>query len=164
MCNELRAYQRKAVEQLIAALKRRPLLVSPTASGKTTIASSLVQRTGLRTLWLAHRKELIDQAAGRLRSHGLDVGVIMAGCKPTPQARVHVASVQTLVRRDKPPAELIVIDESHRATAQTYSAILDAYPDACVVGMTATTVPARWSRARRRVRGTDHRGPDRRVV
>lgn len=138
MRHQLRDYQQRAVDAVIAALSRRPILVLPTGGGKTVCATAIVERLGLPTLWLAHRKELIDQAAHRLDAHGLSVGIIMAGYAPTPLAQVQVASVQTLVRRDKPHAGLVVIDECHHSSADTYGAILDCYPDAARVGLTAT--------------------------
>lgn len=134
----LRDYQRRAVAKVVAALGNRPILVAPTGSGKTVMATALVEELGLPTLWLAHRKELIDQAAHRLSCHGLSVGIVMADFAPMPLSRVQVASVQTLVRREKPHARLIVIDEAHHATASTYGQILDAYPEAARVGLTAT--------------------------
>jgi superfamily II DNA or RNA helicase len=134
----LRDYQRRAVEGVVAALDRRPILVSPTCSGKTLMATALVEELGLPTLWLAHRKELVDQAARRLEAQGLGVGVILAGHAPMPLARVQVASVQTLVRREMPHAELIVADEAHHFTAVTHKQILDSYPNAYRVGLTAT--------------------------
>lgn len=134
----LRDYQQRAVENVIAAMDRRPILVAPTGSGKTVMATALVEQLGVSTLWLAHRKELIDQAAKRLEAHGLVCGIIMAGYAPMPLAQVKVASVQTLIRRDKPPADLIVIDECHHATADSYQSILDAYPEVPIVGLTAT--------------------------
>jgi len=138
MRHELWDYQQRAVGDVISALHRRPILVAPTGSGKTVMATALVEQLGLGTLWLAHRKELIDQAARRLEAHGLVCGIIMAGYASMPLAQVQVASVQTLIRRDKPRADLIVIDECHHATADSYQSILDAYPDARVIGLTAT--------------------------
>ena len=135
---QLRDYQARAVEQVLQKIGRRPILVSPPGSGKTTMATEIVQRLGMPTLWLAHRKELIDQAAARLAAHGLDVGVVMAGCQSDPAAQVQVASVQTLARREAPPAGLVVVDECHHAAAETYQAILDTYGDAALVGLTAT--------------------------
>lgn len=134
----LRDYQRKAVDDIIAALAKRPILVSPVGSGKTTMATEIVDRLGVPTLWLAHRKELIDQAAERLTAHGLSAGIVMSGYDSDPAAQVQVASVQTLVRRAKPPAGLIVVDEVHHAAADSYQGILEAYPDAYIVGLTAT--------------------------
>ena len=135
---ELRQYLRRAVDAVKAELADRPILVAPTGSGKTVMATALVEDLGLPTLWLAHRKELIDQAARRLSAHGLDTGIVMSGYDGSPNAQVQVASVHTLVRRDKPHAALVVIDECHHATAGTYQRILDAYPNAHVVGLTAT--------------------------
>ena len=135
---QLRDYQQRAVCGVLAALDRRPILVAPTGSGKTVMATAIIERLRRPTLWLAHRKELIDQAARRLQAHGLVVGIVMTGHAPMPLASVQVASVQTLIRRDKPDAELIVIDECHHATAESYQSILDAYPTAHVVGLTAT--------------------------
>jgi superfamily II DNA or RNA helicase len=135
---ELRDYQRRAVEAVTAVLDRRPILVSPTGSGKTTMATEIVERRNVPTLWLAHRKELIDQAAARLQAHGLTTGIVMAGYDPFPLAQVQVASIQTLTRRQRPPAGLIVIDECHHAAADSYRTILDGYLDAAVVGLTAT--------------------------
>lgn len=102
------------------------------------MATALVERLGVPVLWLAHRKELIDQAAERLAAHGLRAGVVMAGYQSDPDAGVQVASVQTLVRRDKPPAGLVVVDECHHAAAETYQKILEDYSDAALVGLTAT--------------------------
>lgn len=105
----LRDYQSAAVQAVIRNLNRRPILVAPTGAGKTVMASALVAELGAPTLWLAHRTELIEQAARSLAP--LRVGIIKAGCEPTPGALVQVASVQTLVRREKPPAEIIIVDE-----------------------------------------------------
>jgi superfamily II DNA or RNA helicase len=135
---ELRAYQRRAVDDVLARLDRRPILVSPTGSGKTTMATEIVERLGMPTLWMAHRKELIDQAAERLEAHGLKTGIVMSGYDGNPDAQVQVASIQTLVRREKPPAGLIVVDECHHAAADSYQNVLAAYPDAHIVGLTAT--------------------------
>jgi len=64
-----------------------------------------------RALWLAHRKELVEQAHAHLSTLGIDAGIIMSGFDPTSGAPVQVASVQTLARREAPPADIIVIDE-----------------------------------------------------
>jgi len=134
----LRDYQQRAVDSVIAALDRRPILVSPTGSGKTTMATEIVERLGVPTLWMAHRKELVDQAAERLEAHGLKAGIVMSGYEPDPGAQVQVASIQTLARRDKPPAGLIVVDEAHHCAADSYQNVLAEYPDARLLGLTAT--------------------------
>lgn len=134
----LRPYQQRAVDDTLANLGDNPILVAPTGSGKTVTASALVHQLDRPTLWLAHRRELISQAAITLEGYDLRCGIIMAGFAPSPARQVQVASVQTLARRENPPVELIVVDECHHARATSYRKLLDAYPGVPVVGLTAT--------------------------
>ena len=141
----LRPYQADALEGIREELRggrRRVLLVSPTGSGKTTIAAEMVRSAvsrGNRVLFLAHRKELIDQCSARLDGCSVPHGVIMAGHpRYQPLEPVQVASIPTLVRREPPPADLVVLDEAHHARARTYERILEHYPRAPVVGLSAT--------------------------
>jgi superfamily II DNA or RNA helicase len=134
----LRDYQTDAIRRTIEALPNKPILVSPTGSGKTVMVTELVKQIDRPTLWIAHRKELIEQAAASLVRHGLSVGIVMSSYDPFPLAQVQVASIQTLIRRDPPPANLIVVDEAHHCRADSYRDILDKYPDADLVGLTAT--------------------------
>lgn len=129
-------FQFRAVIALTRALFNRPVLVCPTGGGKTVIAAELVRRLRAPALWVAHRRELIQQAAATLRGLGLDTGIIMAGVPPTPDAAVHVASIQTLARRRIPEVGLIVIDEAHHASADSYA---DLFSLTCpIIGLTAT--------------------------
>ncbi len=143
---EFRPFQDRAVKQarqMIAGGARRILINAPTGAGKTVIASGITKlaaERGKRVLFLAHRRELIDQCCAKLRDSGvLHYGVIMSGsrmhCRDAP---VQVASVQTLVRRELPPADLIIIDECHRAIAPTYRTIINQYQNPVVVGLSAT--------------------------
>ena len=116
----------------------RCLIVAPTGAGKTQIACGLIRRLGCRTLFLAHRRELIEQAASRLRSIGIVPGIILSGEPEHRERQVQVASVATLVRRAAPEAALIIIDESHHARAESYQRLLAQYPDARIIGLTAT--------------------------
>ncbi|CAK0776838.1 DNA repair protein RadD [Gammaproteobacteria bacterium] len=142
----LRDYQLKAVEaarRIIASGTKSVLINSPTGSGKTVMAAAIVQsavQKGRRVLFLAHRRELIQQCSEKLTEAGVtDHGVIMAGSGPKKHlAQVQVASIQTLIRREWPPAHLIIIDECHRAIAGQYQTILAHYPDAIVIGLSAT--------------------------
>jgi len=144
----LRPYQTRAIETLGAHVERgarRILLVAPTGAGKTVVAASIVQAAAARgehVLFLAHRRELIQQTYRKLLDLGVsedDVGVIMASDRRRrPAAPVQVASVDTLRARAKPHADLVFVDEAHRAEARTYKAIAAAYPDAVHVGLTAT--------------------------
>jgi superfamily II DNA or RNA helicase len=84
---------------------------------------------------------LIDQAADRLHSFGLSVGVIAASSirEANPHRPVQVASVQTLTARGQTPeADLIIADEVHRAAAKTWRSIFAKYPNAQIIGLTAT--------------------------
>lgn len=134
----LRPYQRTACLQAVQRLRQNPLLVAPTGAGKTSMGVYIAQAVPRRVVWLAHRQELIEQAAGRLRAHGIEPGVIKSGVPETPDARVQVASVQTLTRRGRTDAGLIVVDEAHRACAASYTTVFDAHPDARRLGLTAT--------------------------
>jgi DNA repair protein RadD len=143
---QLRPYQQRAIDDLRNAYRagaRSPLLVLPTGGGKTvvfaTIAASAAAK-GNRVLILVHRRELIHQASSKLQWVGLDHGIIAAGV-PATDAPVQIASVQTLARRltrmDWQPG-LIIIDEAHHATAGQWARILDHWPDAYRLGVTAT--------------------------
>src|SRR5467141_5211012 len=146
-----RPYQYEAVAALLAATARgvqRPLLVLPTRTGKTIIFALLVQRRPGRSLILAHRDELIQQAVDKLHlvDPTLALGVVQAA-RDEHTAPIVVASVQTLSRRTRlarlmPDFRTIVIDEAHHAPASTFRRILDYcrawHPDGpLVVGVTA---------------------------
>lgn len=140
----LRPYEKTWVAKVRRSNARRVLLVGPTGSGKTVVAAHMIQRLirdGLRVLFLAHRQELIDQAVSRLRERGVPpsaIGIIMAGRVEARDAPVQVASIDTLIRRELPPADVVFVDEAHHAAAKKYRTIIDAYPGAKVFGLTAT--------------------------
>lgn len=140
----LRPYQVDAIERSREALRsgsRRVLIVAPTGAGKTVIAAEIIRGAvarGRRVLFVAHRRELIGQAYAKLVGVGF-VGVIMANDpRRRPTAMVQVASIDTLRRRAKPLADLVVVDEAHRALARSYAELADAYPRAVHLGLTAT--------------------------
>jgi DNA repair protein RadD len=149
----LREYQVKTVadvEAAIAAGAKRIIIVAPTGAGKTVILAELIKRAIAafqRVVFIAHRDELIVQAKDKLKSFGIDAGVIKAGrdAELRPQAMVQIASIQTLharaVRAQKmelPPAEILIIDECHHCRAMTYQTLIEAYPNAVLIGATAT--------------------------
>src|SRR5713226_4233472 len=129
-----RPYQHEAVAALLAAAARgvqRPLLVLPTGTGKTIIFALLVQRRGGRSLILAHRDELIQQAVDKLHlvDPTMPLGIVQAE-RDELTAPTVVASVQTLGRRPRlarlvPDFHTIVIDEAHHAPAPSYRRILE---------------------------------------
>jgi superfamily II DNA or RNA helicase len=148
---ELRPYQVEVIadfDRAVAAGQKRVILVSPTGSGKTVIASAVIKSAVAarqNVLMLAHRREIITQTSGKLFNHRIAHGIIQAGFPLRPLEQVQVASVQTLWRRairgdrmELPLADLLIIDECHHCPATTYRKIIDAYPDAVLLGLTAT--------------------------
>ena len=147
----LRPYQVDVIDELerkIVAGVRRIIIVAPTGSGKTVKAAASIKRAveaRKNILVLAHRREIIAQTSGKLHAHGIAHGIIQAGFKPRPLEAVQVASIATLygraIRTDRmelPPADLLIVDEAHHCPAQTYQKIIDAYPNAVLLGLTAT--------------------------
>lgn len=148
MAYALRPYQRAALDRLAALVSagaRRVLLASPTGSGKTVLAVALIAEAlarGEHVLFLAHRRELVVQTFDKLCAHGVpprSVGVFM-GRDPRwrPGAPVQVASVDTIRNRPKPLADLVFVDEAHRALAKSYRDLAAHYGGALQLGLTAT--------------------------
>lgn len=155
----LRPYQNEAVEAVFAAWTENPstLLVLPTGTGKTVVFSEIIRRAGCRAMVLAHREELIFQAQDKIqRVTGLEAQVEMGGYRAdlrglTGMPPVIVSTVQThtaggdgggrMTKFDPADYGLLVIDECHHATSQTYRRCIDWYmrnPAMKVLGVTAT--------------------------
>lgn len=138
----LRNYQHRALNHAREAYRkgaRRILVVSPCGSGKTTIGAEAVRNAverGLHILWLAHRRELVKQAAARLEAFGLTVG--HSGLRES--ASVQVRTVQGILSKgEAPEADLIICDEAHHfVEGNDWRRVIDAYPNAMVIGLTAT--------------------------
>lgn len=146
---ELRPFQVRDVRALqhLIAPRRSVLYQLPTGGGKTVTAGFIAQKArsnGLKVLILVHRTELIDQFVGTLRAAGLDheVGVVSPNFPPTPWAPIQVAMVFSIVRRQKMlesfKPHLIIVDEAHHAVASSWDKVLAAYPEAKVLGLSAT--------------------------
>lgn len=147
---QLRPYQEDAircVRKEISAGNRRVLLVISTGGGKTVTSSSMIKSAvamGKRCIFLAHRKELIEQCSKTLSALGVDHGVIKSNHpKMNLKKPVQVASIQTLIRRKHWPADLIIIDEAHRSMAKTYRDIIARYDEKKVVLIGLTATPSR---------------------
>jgi superfamily II DNA or RNA helicase len=94
-----------------------------------------------RVVWVAHRRELVAQAAERLRGDGLEVGALCPGLPRNDEAPVQVGTIQTLLAGGHaPPADLVVLDEAHHyaRAARHWSGFQDAYQDSKILGLTAT--------------------------
>lgn len=141
----LRLYQVDLVERVRSAYAsgaRSVLMQLATGGGKTATASELIARSvakGRRVAFVAHLDALIDDTSERLRSAGIAHGVVQAGRPSDPTAPVQVCSLQTLHRRgERPAADFVILDECHRAAAPSVRTVLDGYPRARLLGLSAT--------------------------
>lgn len=149
---ELRPYQQEAKDAVFEQWDngiRKTLLVLPTGCGKTIVFAKVTEdcvRKGGRVLILAHRGELLDQAADKLKkTTGLNSAIEKAesSCLGS-WFRVVVGSVQTLMREKRLgqfPEDYfntIIIDEAHHCISDSYQKVLKHFPEAHVLGVTAT--------------------------
>ncbi|MGY2133634.1 DEAD/DEAH box helicase [Hymenobacter sp. HD11105] len=144
----LRPYQLQVIDEVRTAIKagkRRILVVVPTGGGKTTIGGSIIHgatANGHSVLWMAHRKELVDQAYERISCRrsgfGISAGIIMANTRPNRRQMVQVASIQTLLKRELPAAKIILVDEAHHSVSPSFLKLLERYPNTITIGLTAT--------------------------
>lgn len=149
---QMRPYQEEAKAAIFKAWERgerKTLLVLPTGTGKTIVFASVIAecvKNGDRCLVLAHRGELLDQAADKIhKATGLMCAVEKAEQTSIGTFfQVVVGSVQTLQRESrllkfpKNYFDTIIIDEAHHAISTSYQAILDYFSSAKVLGVTAT--------------------------
>ncbi len=146
MTPTLRQYQIDAIRQVRDEFSRGALgviLTAPTGSGKTYIFSFIAESAGRRgknILILVHRQELLSQCSDALTSLGVNHGIIAPGRTLT-RDHVQVASVQTLIRRLNtiPDPDLIICDECHHLSrGSSWGKIVDSFPRARLLGVTAT--------------------------
>lgn len=139
---QLRNYQERAianVEANWASGSKSVCLVGPTGSGKTYMGARLVGEK--RTLWVAHRQELVTQAAEALTliAGRANVGIVMPDYSPTPNARIQVGTIQTFLQRGVPAdTELAIVDEVHHYVAPVFRELITTLPRAKLLGLTAT--------------------------
>ena len=148
----LRNYQKDAVDAVLSTWRdghRRTLIAMATGTGKTPVLSDVLRRThqnGDHALVLAHRSELLAQAGEKLSlfaglSSALEKADSHAYGSPEP---VVLGSVQTLSnekRLEEYPSDYfsrIVVDEAHHTMSDSYLKVLDHFPEAMVLGVTAT--------------------------
>ena len=149
---QLRPYQAQAKDAVLSEWNkgyRKTLLVLPTGTGKTVVFSKVVENQvsrGGRALILAHRGELLTQAADKLRAAcGMDCALEKAEFTSLGSPlRITVGSVQSLAqpkRLERFPHDYftdIVVDEAHHCLSDSYQRVLDHFPDANILGVTAT--------------------------
>ena len=137
---ELRPYQKEAVDAIIDHWNewQRELLVLPTGCGKTVVFNTIAHGRPGNVLILAHRDELIEQARDKyFRMFSEPTGKIKAS--DTSIQRVTVGSVQTMMRRDYSGFfHTVIVDEAHHSISDSYQTVLRQFPEARVLGVTAT--------------------------
>jgi superfamily II DNA or RNA helicase len=143
---ELRTYQSTCIENCRKALAEAfsvILLYSPTGSGKTVVASNIMERAatkGKRVIFVVNRVHLVKQASKHLKNIGLTHGIVQSDNTWGTDRNVLVCSVQTLTRRGYPDADLVIIDEAHGITSDTYQRLIEYYRsnNVPIIGLTAT--------------------------
>jgi len=147
---ELRDYQQGAIDKIKAAFvqgKTRIMVCSPTGSGKGVMLSHIINSAsskGSKVLFLVHRREILNQVSAYMDHYNIPHGIIMANELYDPRHNVNLASIQTIIRRMEHKtydlADIIVIDEAHHATADTYLKVIEAFQKKLLIGFSATPV------------------------
>lgn len=148
---ELRPYQKESMESVFEQWEEvdRTLLVLPTGCGKTIVFAKITEQCvkgGKRVLILAHRGELLEQAADKIaKTTGLGCATEKAEQSSlNTWYRIVVGSVQTLMREkrlnqfDRNYFDVIIIDEAHHCISDSYQKVLQYFSNAKVLGVTAT--------------------------
>jgi superfamily II DNA or RNA helicase len=111
-------------------------------SGKTVLFCSIIRDAvakGRRVLVVAHTREIVSQTSRKLDDYDVPHGVIMGShWRNFPDLSTQIATIQTLVHRERPPADFIVLDEAQHCRSTTAEKLLEWYPNAPLLGTTAT--------------------------
>lgn len=141
----LRPYQTDMMDRVSIALRtnRRVLLESPTGSGKTLLASTMVNGAatkGRRIIWLAHRTELIAQTSRTFDALGIDHGFMAAGMPFNRHKSVYIGSIGSVASRLEglQPFDLLIADEAHRSVSKTWQHVIETINPRWVIGLSAT--------------------------
>lgn len=152
----LRDYQQENKQRIYDAWgeSNAVMLQMPTGTGKTRLFVSIIKdifhyshnkNKALKILIMVHRTELINQIHRTLgEGYNLAHGIIQAGTKEEKTYPIQLASVQTLSRRldnwTEKAFDFVIVDEAHHVKAESYQKIIKAFPDAKLLGVTATPV------------------------
>lgn len=145
----LRDYQKNAVDATVFRCAENPavrgILVLPTGAGKSLVCAYLCRHfniEGKRVLILTHNDEIIKQNRAELVESGLSPTVFCAQLGEKQLSELTIASIQSFARlKDYPHFDIIIVDEAHRIAPGElgqYGKVISAYPDASVIGLTAT--------------------------
>jgi DNA repair protein RadD len=144
----LRPYQidgLRRLRQSFAKGHKRVVFIAPGGSGKTVCACEVIKRAiskGQKCLFVCDREELVSQCSKALTREGVTHSFVKAGRNYEHNCNVYVSSVQTLARRphSAPGTTLIIIDECDQGVGKQHLAVLDRFPEAKVIGLTATAI------------------------
>jgi DNA repair protein RadD len=142
-------HQERALEALRQSLlsgKRRPMLQAPTGFGKTLTAAHIIQRAldkGKRVAFTVPSINLVDQTVTAFEAEGIHCLGVLQGAHPRTdrEAPVQICSVQTLTRRKRLDADLVLVDEAHGLYRDVLRWMQDC-PDLPFIGLSATP----WTR------------------
>lgn len=153
--NSLRPYQQDAKAEIFSAWDEcnHVLFQMPTGTGKTRLFTSIIsdiKAWGIlnlketKVLIIAHRIELIEQISESLDRYNVAHGVIAGGKERNLRPQVQIASIQTITHRtnmdvaNSLSVDFVIIDEAHHSTANSYKKLWNLYPNAKILGVTAT--------------------------
>lgn len=146
----LRDYQQRDLQAIREAFKSHQavLLQQPCGSGKGYLCAYIVKSAaskGNRVIFMVDRRSLVDDMSDRVKSLGVQHGVIMGSdSRRAPWESVQVASIDTITRRETPPAaDLLIVDEARFSISPKWRKIFEKYPTSKILGLDAT--PARSS-------------------
>jgi len=139
----------KAIDTHLEKGVNRQMIVLPTGAGKTFVFSELIRRKHLKTLVIAHRIELLQQAKEKLARVAPDISAgIFCGNEKDLGHQVTIASIQSTAKvldlLEKEDCQLLIIDEAHHSVAQTYRQLIESLgfmtssSKKLLVGFTAT--------------------------
>ena len=142
---KLRDYQERLIDDIAYEFsnKNKVCAVAPCGAGKTITVGWMAGGTAIknrRTLFLVHRQELINQSSETFTDMNISHGIIATKYPKDYGHLVQIGSVQTVARRleEIPAPDFIIADECHHATANTWRKIIEYFPNAKVLGVTAT--------------------------
>lgn len=142
----LRPYQQHDLDRVRHEMRlhQAVLLVEPTGAGKGFSCAYIIHNAiakGKRVIFLVNRRALVNDMSKRLTRLGIEHGVYMGTARSKPWLSVHVCSIDTLSRRQNPPAaDLVILDEAHFCTSPTWLAVIQKYQNAKILGLTATPI------------------------
>lgn len=142
---DLRPYQQSALDSIRNAFRqhRSVVLTMPVGAGKTVVVCEAIRRAleaGHRAQFAVHRLELVEQARDRLARFGIEPGIIKAGYAEDLSRPVQVSSIPTLIRRELPDSDFLILDECHHSVSPTWKQVVEEYQrrGSWVLGVTAT--------------------------